>query len=73
MRLQLEMDLYMAQKEGEQLKQQNIELSLRAWSLRDRAERSSQVLYRALTVLRNSKAVPLPSARKLTGPAAYIK
>jgi hypothetical protein len=38
------MDLHTAQKQGEQLKQQNIELSSRAWSLRDRAERSSQVL-----------------------------
>jgi hypothetical protein len=43
-RLQLEMDLHTAQKEDGKLKQQNIELSLSAWSLRDRAERSSQVL-----------------------------
>jgi hypothetical protein len=51
------MDLHTAQKEGEQLKQQNIELSSRAWSLRDRAERSSQVLDEALTVLQKCKAV----------------
>jgi septal ring factor EnvC (AmiA/AmiB activator) len=61
---QLEMDLYTAQKEGEQLKQQNIELSSRAWSLRDRAERSSQVLDEAFTVLQKWQSSPFHCHRR---------
>ena len=48
----------MVQKQCEKLEQQNIELSSRAWSLRDRAERSSQVLDEALTVLQKWQSSP---------------
>jgi hypothetical protein len=53
------MDLHTAQKQGEQLEQQNIELSSRAWSLRDKAERSGQALKEAWTVLQKWQAVHL--------------
>jgi hypothetical protein len=61
------MDLHTAQKQGEQLKQQNIELSSRAWPLRDRAERSSRVLDDAFAVLQKwlRQSVPLPSAEEV--------
>jgi len=52
------MDLHMVQKQCEELEQQNIGLSSKAWSLSDRAERSSQVLNDALMVLQKWQSSP---------------
>ena|SRR2546423_11593353 len=49
---QLELDLHTAQVHIQKLEQQKIELSSAAWSFRDEAERSRQVLKEAWTVLR---------------------
>jgi chromosome segregation ATPase len=56
---QLEMDLDAAQKKGEELEQQNVELSSRALLLREETERASRVLDEAWTVLQNWQSSPL--------------
>jgi hypothetical protein len=53
---QLELELHTAQKHIEMLEQQKIELSSKAWSFRDNAERSSQILKEAWTVLQRGQA-----------------
>lgn len=53
----LEIDLHTAQAYVERLEQQNGELSSRAWSLRENAERSSRALNEALEVLNRWHAV----------------
>jgi hypothetical protein len=68
------MDLQTAQRQSKELEQQNIELSSRVSSLRDRVERSSEVLDEVGTVLQKWQSSPScgPQQGKLTSPAANV-
>jgi hypothetical protein len=55
---QLEIELHAAQAQVEKLEQQKMVLSSRAWSSRDHAERSNQVLSEAWTVLQKWQSRP---------------